>query len=149
MLFFSIFGTRNVRKVEKTCKSVSRCPILLGSVKHTQWLPCLQYRNLVWCLFMYTISYTTYITFYKMRSKGHLSYVAYICYVEGCKFSTSTHINYHIVQNIVSAIFEYFYGSWGPPGRSEIVYIVKKVRKLHNPSRLVCRVTYFRDISRK
>ena len=29
------------------------------------------------------------------------TYVAYICYVEGCKFSTSTHINYRIVQNMI------------------------------------------------
>ena len=28
------------------------------------------------------------------------TYVAYIWYVEGCKFSTSTHMNYQIVQNI-------------------------------------------------
>ena len=51
------------------------------------------------------------------------SYVTYICYVEGCKFSTSTHENYRIVQNITSAICGYFYGYRGPKIASEIAYI--------------------------
>ena len=75
------------------------------------------------------------------------SYVAYVCYVEDCKFSTSTHVHYRIVQNITSAICGYFYGSWGPSGRSEIVYIVQKVEKLRNPFRGGIGVSYFRDIS--
>ena len=98
---------------------------------------------------MYTASYTTYITYYSMVSIRHFNYVTYIWYVEGYKFSTSTHINYQIVQNIISAICGYFYGSWGPSGRSEIVYTVKKVEKTDNPIRGGHLVTYFRDISRK
>ena len=97
---------------------------------------------------MYTASYTTYITYYSMISIRHFNYVTYIWYVEGCKFSTSTHINYQIVSNIISAICGYFYGSWGPSGRSEIVYIVKKVEKTDNPVRGGIGVTYFRDIYR-
>ena len=58
------------------------------------------------------------------------SYVTYICYVEGCKFSTSTHANYLIVQNITSAICGYFYSSQGPSGRSEMKLTVKKVLKI-------------------
>ena len=34
---------------------------------------------------------------YSMISIRHFNYVGYIWYVEGCKFSTSTHINYQIV----------------------------------------------------
>ena len=41
---------------------------------------------------LYT-SNTTHLTFYRV----FVSYVAYICYVEGCKFSTSTHESYRIV----------------------------------------------------
>ena len=42
---------------------------------------------------MYNNSYTTYMNFYSMISMRYFSYVGYICYVEECKFSTSTHEN--------------------------------------------------------
>ena len=51
------------------------------------------------------------------------SYVRYIYYVEDCKFSTSTHENYRIMQNITSAICGYIYGFWEPKTASEIAYI--------------------------
>ena len=57
------------------------------------------------------------------------SYVTYICYVEGCKFSTSTHENYRIVQNITSAICGYFYGYRGPKIALEIAYIHQNTLK--------------------
>ena len=61
------------------------------------------------------------------------TYVTYICYVEGCKFSTSTHVNYHIVQNIISAICGYIYGFWGPKIASEIAYIDQNPLKISKP----------------
>ena len=76
---------------------------------------------------------TTYINFYSMISTRYFSYVGYICYVEECKFSTSTHENYHIVQNIVSAICGYFYSSQNPSGGSEMTLTVKKVLKISKP----------------
>ena len=42
---------------------------------------------------MYITLETSYINFYSMISTRYFSYVGYICYVEGCKFSTSTHEN--------------------------------------------------------
>ena len=116
-------------KIEKTSKSVSTRPILLGTVKHTSKWPCLEYICIVQCMSMYTTLYTTHITFHNLPLKRLVSYVECICYVEGCKFSTSTHDKYRIVQNIVSAICGYFYASRGPPDRSEIVYTVKKSKK--------------------
>ena len=46
---------------------------------------------------MYITLETSYINFYSMINTRYFSYVGYICYVEECKFSTSTHENYHIV----------------------------------------------------
>ena len=135
-----------MQKVEKVSKSVSTRPILLGSVKRTSKWPCLEYICIVRCMSMYTTSYTTHITFHNLPHRVLVSYVVCICYVKGCKFSTSTHDNYRIVSNIVSAICGYFYGFQNPSGGSEIVYIVKKVEKKLNPCRPVCRVTFFRDI---
>ena len=40
---------------------------------------------------MYITLETSYINFYSMISTRYFSYVGYICYVEECKFSTSTH----------------------------------------------------------
>ena len=71
----------------------------------------------------------------------------YICYVNDCKFSTSTHAKYHIVQNMISAICGYFYGSWGPTGRSEIACIVKSFGK-KEPNMALPLVSECRDISR-
>ena len=42
---------------------------------------------------MYITLETSYINFYSMISTRYFSYVGYICYVEECKFSTSTHEN--------------------------------------------------------
>ena len=42
---------------------------------------------------MYITLETSYINFYSMISTRYCSYVGYICYVEECKFSTSTHEN--------------------------------------------------------
>ena len=67
----------------------------------------------------------------KITLKSWLFYIhgGYIWYVKGCKFSTSTHENYRIKKNIVSALCGYFYGSWGPKTHSEIVHISKNVLK--------------------
>ena len=75
------------------------------------------------------------------------SYTSYICYVEGCKFSTSTHVNYQIVQNIISAICGYFYGFWGPKIASEIAYIHQNSLKSFKPSPAPPLVSGTRDIT--
>ena len=46
---------------------------------------------------MYITLETSYIILYSKISTRYFSYVGYICYVEECKFSTSTHENYRIV----------------------------------------------------
>ena len=71
----------------------------------------------------------------KIMKKSLIFYthVGYICYVEGCKFSTSTHVNYRIVQNIISAICGYFYGFWEPKITSEIAYIDQNGLKMCKP----------------
>ena len=40
---------------------------------------------------------TSFINFYSMISTRYFNYVGYICYVEECKFSTSTHENDRIM----------------------------------------------------
>ena len=79
---------------------------------------------------MYITLETSNIHFYSMINTRYFNYVGYICYVEECKFSPSTHENYRIVQNIVSAICGYFYGPQNPSGGSEMTLTVKKVLKI-------------------
>ena len=70
-------------------------------------------------------------------------------YVKGCKFSTSTHENYRIRKNIISALCGYFYGSWGPKTDSEIVHILKNVLKTTIYMQISAPlVTLLRDITR-
>ena len=82
---------------------------------------------------MYVNSYATCIAFHSTATNKFLSYVAYIWYLEGCKFSTSTHVNYHIVQNIISAFCGYIYGFWEPKIASEIAYIDQNPLKITKP----------------
>ena len=50
---------------------------------------------------------------------------------------------------MIEAICGYFYGFWGPSGRSEIVHIVKKVgKKEPNMLKMVALVGGWRDIYR-
>ena len=88
----------------------------------------------------------------KMMKKSLVFYIhaGYICYVERCKFSTSTHIKYRIVQNIISAICGYFYGLWGPLGCSEITNIAKKIlKKSKHMQKIAKLVSILRDIAPK
>ena len=128
------FHLKKYAQSKKASRTLCTCHILLGSVKHTQQGPCL--------------TYDSHITFQNLSYRGLVSYVVCVCYVEQCKFSTSTNEKYRIVQNIISAICGYFYGFQNPSGGSEIAYILKKVQKRLNPCRPVCRVTFFRDILR-
>ena len=97
---------------------------------------------------MYITLETSYINFYSMINTRYFSYVCYICYVKECKFSTSTHENYRIVQNIVSAICGYFYSSQNPSGGSEMTLTVKKVLKRCKPTKIPPLFTFCRDIHR-
>ena len=96
--------------------------------------------------FIYTSLYTTHITFHSMVVDVNFSYVTYICYVEGCKFSTSTHEKYRIVQNITSAICGYFYGYRGPKIALEIAYIHQNSLKSFKPRPAPPLLSRLRDI---
>ena len=86
----------------------------------------------------------------KSTLKSWLFYIhgRYIWYVKGCKFSTSTHENYWIGKNIISALCGYFYGSCGPKTHSEIVHISKNVLKtLKYMTKSATLVSGLRDIA--
>ena len=95
---------------------------------------------------MSTSLYTTHITLYSMVNGRYIHLCRCICYVEGCKFSTSTHVNYLIVSSIISAICGYFYGHRGPKIASEIAYIDQNPLKITKPRPAPPLVSGTRDI---